>query len=102
MRFEFHSNGTRVATAQWEGPGQVSLELPDEGARREFARFFAEEQFYLGSGFGTEDVLQVRRRDWTPWEFERACRELARMARLRVDRVPNGPVEQRPDRTPAP
>ena len=25
----------------------------------------------------TQDVLQMRRRDWTPWEFERACRNLA-------------------------
>ena len=24
-----------------------------------------------------QDVLQTRRRDWTPWEFERACRNLA-------------------------
>ena len=54
----------------------------------------------MGGGFdsGDEqvpDVLQMRRRDWTPWEFERACRNLAHRLQAQVRRVETGPVEQR-------
>ena len=53
---------------------------------------------YLGGGFdvGEEempDVLQMRRRDWTPWEFERACRNLAHRLQAQVKRVETGPVD---------
>ena len=35
----------------------------------------------------------MRRRDWTPWEFERACRNLAHRLQAHVRRVETGPVE---------
>jgi hypothetical protein len=37
----------------------------------------------------------MRRRDWTPWEFERACRNLAHRLQAHVRRVETGPVEAR-------
>jgi hypothetical protein len=37
----------------------------------------------------------MRRRDWTPWEFERACRNLAHRLQASVRRVETGPVEDR-------
>ena len=40
-------------------------------------------------------MLQSRRRDWTPWEFERACRNLSHRLSATVKRVETGPVEAR-------
>ncbi|MFN2543621.1 MAG: hypothetical protein ABR600_03480 [Actinomycetota bacterium] len=97
MRYQFESERGPVGAAQWEGPGQVSLDLEDATAKREFDRFFAREEVYLGSGYGDGEAgFQVRRRDWTPWEFERACRLFARSNGYRARRVPNAAVEQRP------
>ena len=94
MRYEFTRDGAAVGAAQWEGPGQVALLLTDERARPAFDRFFEREEFYLGSGHDGED-FQVRRRDWTPWEFERACRSFAKQQGYRAERVPNAAVEDR-------
>jgi hypothetical protein len=97
MRYEFEGEKGAVGAAQWEGPGQVSLQLQDETARTAFNRFFEREEVYLGSGYGdAESGFQVRRRDWTPWEFERACRTFARRQGYRARRVPNAAVEERP------
>ena len=98
MRYEFERDGTPVCAAQWEGPGQVALELSDQRAEPEFKRFFAREEVYLGSGFGDSDDehgFAVRRRDWTPWEFERACKTFARKQGYRARRTPNAAVEDR-------
>ena len=94
MRYEFEKEGQPVGAAQWEGPGQVALELSDEEARNTFDRFFAREEVYLGSGHDGES-FQVRRRDWTPWEFERACRSFAKQHGYRARRTPNSAVEGR-------
>jgi len=93
MRFEFHVNGATVGAAQWEGPGQVALEVEDGTTRSRLADYFADETTYLSTGFGQEEVFQIRRRDWTPWEFERACMALGHRMGYRVVRTPNGPVE---------
>lgn len=100
MRYEFERDGTVVASVLWEGPGQVSVEAIDQATRVTVDRYLSSEVVYLGSGFdvGDEqeaDVLQTRRRDWTPWEFERACRNLAHRLQATVRRVETGPVEQR-------
>jgi len=97
MRYEFHDNGTMVGVAQWEGPGQVAFDVPDPGQREYLARYFAGEVTYLANPFeeDREEAFQIRRRDWTPWEFERACMALGRMYGYRVDRTPSGPVEAR-------
>ena len=44
---------------------------------------------------GEEDAFQTRRRDWTPWEFERACRALTRQG-FRVNKAATAPQEPRP------
>ncbi len=100
MRYEFEREGRTVGTALWEGPGQVSVQVDDPVLREEFRRFFATEVTYMSAGFGVDDheeALQVRRRDWTPWEFERACRHLAHRLGGTVRRVETGPVEDRPE-----
>jgi hypothetical protein len=100
MRYEFERDGTVVASVLWEGPGQVSVEAAEPSVRAVVDRYLASEVVYLGSGFDfgddhEEDVLQMRRRDWTPWEFERACRNLSHRLSTTVRRVETGPVEAR-------
>jgi hypothetical protein len=104
MRYEFERDGTTVASVLWEGPGQVVVEASDSALRSQFDRFFSSEVTYLGSDVGAgeqdelaADVLQSRRRDWNPWEFERACRNLAHRLGCSVRRVETGPVEGRPE-----
>jgi hypothetical protein len=100
MRYEFDRNGTVVASVLWEGPGQVTVETADTSTRAVVDRYLSSEVVYMGGGFGLDedqsgDVLQLRRRDWTPWEFERACRNLAHRLQATVRRVETGPVEDR-------
>lgn len=98
MRYEFERNGAVVASVLWEGPGQISVEVADPTVRAAADRFFESEVTYLGSGFDDrDDVLLTRRRDWTPWEFERSCRNLAHRLGCTVRRVATGPVEERPE-----
>ena len=100
MRYEFERDGHRVASVLWEGPGQVEVEVTDASERPRFERFFGAEVVYMDAGadFGggmSEGGLTTRRRDWTPWEFERACRNLAHELGATVRRVETGPVEER-------
>ena len=100
MRYEFERDGVVVASVSWEGPAQVSVEAADSSTRAVVDRYLSSEVVYLGSGFdfGAEleqDVLQTRRRDWTPWEFERACRNLGH--RLQAHGPPG---RDRPGRSP--
>jgi hypothetical protein len=96
MRFEFTQDGAPVGAAQWEGPGQVTLHVADPAARRQLAEYFAAETTYLSTGFGQDEEFQIRRRDWTPWEFERACLALAHRMGYRVERTASEDVERRP------
>lgn len=102
MRYEFERDGSVVASVLWEGPGQVSVEAAEASVRAVVDRYLSSEVVYLGSGFDfgedqQDDVLQMRRRDWTPWEFERACRNLSHRLSATVRRVETGPVEGRPE-----
>ena len=100
MRYEFERDGTVVASVLWEGPGQVTVEAAEPSVRATVDRYLYSEVVYLGSGFGFgedqgDDVLQMRRRDWTPWEFERACLALAGKRGYRVHMTPSEAVEAR-------
>jgi hypothetical protein len=100
MRYEFERDGRRVASVLWEGPGQVEVEVADASERPRFDRFFGAEVVYMDAGFDfggglSEGGLTSRRRDWTPWEFERAVRNLAHEMGCTVRRVQTGPVEER-------
>ena len=80
--------------------GQVTVQTADSSTRAVVDRYLSSEVVYMGGGFGLDedqsgDVLQLRRRDWTPWEFERACRNLAHRLQATVRRVETGPVEDR-------
>ena len=100
MRYEFEREGRTVASVLWEGPGQVTVDVDDPADRRQFDRFFGEEVAYLDAGvdFGggmDEGGMTTRRRDWTPWEFERAVQSLAHTLGCLLSRVETGPVEER-------
>ena len=100
MRYEFERDGRTVANVLWEGPGQVTVDVADPADRPQFDRFFGQEVVYLSAStdFGGamgEGGLAARRRDWTPWEFERQVRHLARKLGVEVHRVETGPVEER-------
>jgi hypothetical protein len=100
MRYEFERGGRTVASVLWEGPGQVTMDVADGADRPQFDRFFGEEVAYLVAGFdfggGMDEAgMTTRRRDWTPWEFERAARNLAHRLGCTVRRVETGPVEER-------
>ena len=100
MRYEFERDGTVVASVLWEGPGQVTVEHAEPSTRAVVDRYLSSEVIYLGSGFDVgegqdDEILQTRRRDWTPWEFERACRNLSHRLQAHVRRVETGPVEER-------
>lgn len=95
MRFEFRRGEDRVGTAQWEGPGQVTFDVADPQLRTKLERYFAREAVYLATGGDDDDAFQSRRRDWTPWEFERASRALAYEMGFRVERTPSEAVEAR-------
>jgi hypothetical protein len=101
MRYEFERDGRTIASVLWEGPAQVSVEVADPSERPQFDRFFGEEVVYLDAGFEfgggmAETGLTSRRRDWTPWEFERQVRNLSHKLSATVRRVETGPVEERP------
>jgi hypothetical protein len=99
MRFEIERDERRVASVTWEGPGQVAVLVDDPADRPRVDRFFGEEVVYLsaddsfGGGMG-EGGLAARRRDWTPWEFERQVQALARQFGATARRVATGPVEE--------
>ena len=100
MRYEFERDGRTVASVLWEGPGQVTMDVADPADRPLIDRFFGSEVVYLSAGIdfgGAEEELTTRRRDWTPWEFERSCRNLAHRMGCTVRRVETGPVEDRPE-----
>lgn len=101
MRYEFERGGSTLASVLWEGPGQVRFDVADPADRPQFDRYFGAEVTYVTPGFDFggemgEGGLASRRRDWTPWEFERACRNLAHKLGCTVRRVEVGPVEERP------
>ena len=98
MRFEFFEDMESLGSVAWMGPGQVRLDLRDPGRRDEMGRYFAGETVYLTAGFdqiGDGDGVVPRRRDWTPWEFSKACADLARSHRYTVLARPVGPIEER-------
>ena len=101
MRYQFDRDGHTVASVLWEGPGQVTVEVADQAERPLLDRFFGEEVVYLSTSFDFggemgEGGLASRRRDWTPWEFERQVRNLSHKLGATVRRVETGPVEERP------
>jgi hypothetical protein len=75
MKFEIE-NGEFVGTAEWQGPGQVALDIADPRQRTWFERYFAEEDSAMGGPVGDEH-MSCERRDESEQSFNRAAFQLA-------------------------
>jgi hypothetical protein len=93
VRFELFADARRVGSVWWEAPGQVRVEVGESGDRDFLTGYFTGDDVYLAGGFEDTEAFDVRRRDSTPWEFERACRAL--VGRYRVFPETAGPVGPR-------
>ncbi len=75
MKFEFE-NGTMVGTAEWRGPGQVALDMPDSRFETWFRNYFESEQSYLSGSVDCPDMVSERP-DSSAEAFRRAANRLA-------------------------
>ncbi|MBA3350510.1 MAG: hypothetical protein H0T12_08135 [Actinobacteria bacterium] len=76
MRLEIR-NGDWFGTAEWCGPGEVALDIPDPGRREWFQRYFqSEDAFLTGAVDGAE--MSAERRDSSLEAFVRSAYQLAR------------------------
>ena len=56
MKFEFE-NGKHLGTAEWQGPGQVAVEMDDPDKKAWFEHYFESEDSYMaGSVEGDGDM----------------------------------------------
>lgn len=78
MLFEIE-NGSYVGTAEWQGPGSVSLDMEDPKERQFFQRYFHDEQTALGGAIDCPE-LHSERPDASEQTFERAMNSLAAYA----------------------
>jgi hypothetical protein len=74
MRFEIE-NGNFLATAEWTGPGDVVLDMPECAEKRWLERYFAAEAVYLAGPVDCPEMV-VERRDATEAAFTHAAYEL--------------------------
>lgn len=74
---KFHiENGGYIGTAEWQAPGQVALEMDDEGHRAWFARYFSAEDSFM-AGPVESAAMAMHRRDDSPRAFEHSAFRLA-------------------------
>ena len=81
MRYEFERGRHHRRQRAVGGPRPGQVEAADPSTRAAVDRYLSSEVTYLGGFGGGRTLQQPRRRDWTPWEFERACRNLAHRLR---------------------
>lgn len=78
MQFEIE-NGDFVGTAEWQGPGQVALEMEDTHKRDWFSRYFESEDSVMGGPVDCAEMTSERR-DASQEAFQRAAIQLAAYA----------------------
>ena len=75
MKFEIE-NGEFVGTAEWQGPGNVMVEMQDDRHQAWFENYFqSEDSFMTGSVECGE--MAMERRDESAEAFTRAAHQLA-------------------------
>jgi hypothetical protein len=72
-------NGDLIGTAEWRGPGEVFLDMADDGERSWFEGYFAQEDAFL-TGPAECAEMACERRDSSEEAFERAAFQLAAYA----------------------
>ncbi|MDQ3784761.1 MAG: hypothetical protein M3360_07790 [Actinomycetota bacterium] len=91
MRLEI-SSGDWSGSAEWCGPGEVALDIPDPGRREWFERYFqSEDAFLTGAVDGAE--MWVERPDSSEEAFIRSAYQLARYS-YEVSRESDGAPSQ--------
>ena len=75
MRFEIE-NGDYVGTAEWTGPGQVTLEMDDHAQRKWFEDYFKAEDSHMNGPVECAEMTSERR-DESQASFQRAAYQLA-------------------------
>jgi len=75
MKFEIY-NGEQVGTAEWQGPGQVALEVSDPERRGWFESFFATEDSTLDGPVECASMTASERGDSSEEAFARALYRL--------------------------
>lgn len=68
-----------AGTVEWEGPGQVKLEMPDGPQKQWFERYFETQDSVMG-GAGEPMGMTLERRNETEAAFNRAAYQLAAYA----------------------
>ena len=76
MKFEFE-NGKHLGTAEWQGPGQVAVEMDDPEKKAWFERYFESEDSYMAGSVEGDGDMRCERRDESEQAFEHAARMLA-------------------------
>lgn len=89
MKLESY-NGEYVGTAEWQGPGEVRLEVPDEMQKAWFEGYFRSEDSFLTGPIGSEEMA-IERRDDSREAFTRAVFHLAAF-RYKVKDDPEAPT----------
>ena len=75
MKFEIE-NGDYVGTAEWNGPGQVTLEMDDKSQRTWFENYFKAEDSCMTGPVECAEMTSERR-DESQASFQRAAYQLA-------------------------
>jgi hypothetical protein len=79
-----------VGSAEWHAPGEVRVEVADEGRRSWFQRYFQSEDSFLTGSLGAEEFASERR-DSSEQAFTRATFNLAAYSyKVRPDGGPDG------------
>jgi hypothetical protein len=76
MKFEFE-NGKYLGTAEWQGPGNVVVEMDDPDDRQWFQEYFSKEDSYMGGSVECDSEMKLERRDESAAAFTHAAQMLA-------------------------
>ncbi|MFP5298057.1 MAG: hypothetical protein ACLGHL_03595 [Actinomycetota bacterium] len=76
MRFEFE-NGKYLGTAEWQGPGNVVVEMEDPKAKTWFEDYFSKEDSFMTGSVECDHEMAYERRDESEAAFTRAAQMLA-------------------------
>jgi hypothetical protein len=76
MKFEFE-NGKYLGTAEWQGPGNVVVEMEDERQKSWFEEYFSKEDSYMSGSVECDNEMAFERRDESAAAFTHAAQMLA-------------------------
>ena len=79
MRFEIETQDQKLGTVEWQGPGQVEMELASEADKAFFERYFHTEQSYMAAAGNHEGMTYERPVD-SEQAFNHAMYQLAAYA----------------------